>query len=216
MSHIMRETDFCLCRSASQLLRYWMVQSHFFLNLNFQAFSYFLWLYRPVCVRPGWKPRRLVFSCCGSYIKLKIGPCGYANYMYLLLWKDLKTFSYTIQVNLIITLSLRSIESDRVIRETCYNEVAYNRHMSCHMGKPTICICENKGADQLRGNREADQRLCCRYSDSTIPLLLKSEIQAYSSFLCLCSSVCVGPGRKPHCWFSYEAAHIVKQSFWEP
>ena len=44
------------------------------------------------------------------------------------------------------------------------------------MGKPTICIGENKGADQLRGNREADQRLCFRYSDSTVPLLLKSEI----------------------------------------
>ena len=41
------------------------------------------------------------------------------------------------------------------------------------MGKPTICIGENKGADQLRGNCEADQRLCFRYSDSTIPLLFK-------------------------------------------
>ena len=40
------------------------------------------------------------------------------------------------------------------------------------MGKPTICIGENKDADQLRGNREADQRLCFHYSDSTIPLLL--------------------------------------------
>ena len=46
--------------------------------------------------------------------------------------------------------------------------------MSRLMGKPTICIGENKDADQLRGNREADQRLCFRYSDSTIPLLLKS------------------------------------------
>ena len=45
------------------------------------------------------------------------------------------------------------------------------------MGKPTICIGENKDADQLRGNREADQRLCFRYSDNTIPLLLKSEIR---------------------------------------
>ena len=35
------------------------------------------------------------------------------------------------------------------------------------MGKPTICIGENKGADQLRGNCEADQRLCFRYTDST-------------------------------------------------
>ena len=47
------------------------------------------------------------------------------------------------------------------------------------MGKPTICICESKDADQLRGNREADQRLCFRYSDSTIPLLLKSEISSF-------------------------------------
>ena len=48
------------------------------------------------------------------------------------------------------------------------------------MGKPTICIGENKGADQLRSNCEADQRLCFRYSDGTIPLLLKSEISSFS------------------------------------
>ena len=47
------------------------------------------------------------------------------------------------------------------------------------MGKLTICICENKDADQLRGNREADQRLCFRYLDSTIPLLFKSEISSF-------------------------------------
>ena len=46
------------------------------------------------------------------------------------------------------------------------------------MGKPTICIGENKGADQLRGNREADQPLCFRYADSTIPLFSKSKISS--------------------------------------
>ena len=51
-----------------------------------------------------------------------------------------------------------------------------NCYMSHPMGKPTICIGETKGADQLRVYRKADQRLCFRYSDSTIPLLLKSEI----------------------------------------
>ena len=51
--------------------------------------------------------------------------------------------------------------------------------MSRLVGKPTICIGENKGADQLRGNREADQRLCFRYSDSIIPLLLKSKISSF-------------------------------------
>ena len=49
-------------------------------------------------------------------------------------------------------------------------------YMSRVMRKPTICICENKDADQLRGNREADQRLCFRYLDSTIPLLRKYKI----------------------------------------
>ena len=51
--------------------------------------------------------------------------------------------------------------------------------MSRLMGKPTICICENKDADQLRGNREADQRLSFRYTDSTLPLLPKSEISSF-------------------------------------
>ena len=50
------------------------------------------------------------------------------------------------------------------------------------MGKPTICLCKNKGADQLRSNREADQHLCFRYSDSTIPLLLKSKISSFWLF----------------------------------
>ena len=44
--------------------------------------------------------------------------------------------------------------------------------------KPANCICENKEADQLRGNCEADQRLYFRYIDSTIPLLSKSEISS--------------------------------------
>ena len=46
------------------------------------------------------------------------------------------------------------------------------------MGKPTIYIGENKDADQLRGNREADQRLCFRYTGSTIPLLSKYKISS--------------------------------------
>ena len=32
------------------------------------------------------------------------------------------------------------------------------------MGKTAFCICENKDADQLCGNNEADQRLCFRYA----------------------------------------------------
>ena len=52
------------------------------------------------------------------------------------------------------------------------------KYMSLVMKKQTFCICENKDADELRGNREADQRLCFRFIDSTIPLLSKSEISS--------------------------------------
>ena len=49
-------------------------------------------------------------------------------------------------------------------------------YMSRVVRKPDFCICENKDADQLRGNREADQRLCFRYTDNTIHLLPLYEI----------------------------------------
>ena len=61
--------------------------------------------------------------------------------------------------------------------------------MSLVIRKPVFCICENKDADQLRGNREADQHLCFCYKDSTIPLLPKSKISSLQP-----SSVAVQPG----------------------
>ena len=52
--------------------------------------------------------------------------------------------------------------------------------MSLFMRKPAFCMCENKDADQLRGNREADQRLCFRVLEITIiiPLLTNYEISS--------------------------------------
>ena len=38
--------------------------------------------------------------------------------------------SLLVQVNLIITLSLGSMVTDRVIGEPCYNKVIYNRHIA--------------------------------------------------------------------------------------
>ena len=57
------------------------------------------------------------------------------------------------------------------------------------MRKPAFCICENNDADQLRGNHEADQHLCFRYTNSTIPLLPKSDISSLWP-----SSVAAQPG----------------------
>ena len=50
--------------------------------------------------------------------------------------------------------------------------------MSPVVGKLAFCLCENKGADQLRSNREADQRFCFRNVDSKIPLLSKFKISS--------------------------------------
>ena len=58
------------------------------------------------------------------------------------------------------------------------DKISRNLEMSHCIRKPTKCLGEKKGADQLRGNGEADQRLCFRYKDSTIPLVLKSEISS--------------------------------------
>ena len=44
------------------------------------------------------------------------------------------------------------------------------------MRKTTICMCENEGEAQPRGNREADQRLCFLFTDSTFPLLPKYKM----------------------------------------
>ena len=105
--------------------------------------------------------------------------------------KKRNTSPFSVKIQTVIKLSflIRSYQNvsldwfmlrkrcDFLIREyiprtSCFQD------MSRVMRKPTFCICENKDADQLRGNREADQRLCFRYTDSTIPLLSKSEISS--------------------------------------
>ena len=45
----------------------WIVQSLYLLIPQFQASSYPLWFDSPVCVRPGLKPQRPVFSQRGSF-----------------------------------------------------------------------------------------------------------------------------------------------------
>ena len=74
----MRKRDFCLCEKAqisfavtAKLISAFVFATRivlflFFLNPKFQASSLLLRLYRPVCVGPGRKPRRPVFSRRGS------------------------------------------------------------------------------------------------------------------------------------------------------
>ena len=65
------------------------------------------------------------------------------------------------------------------------------------MRKPAFCIDENKDADQLRGNREADQRLFFATRILQSLFFLNPKFQTSSHLLWLHSPVCVGPCRKP-------------------
>ena len=84
------------------------------------------------------------------------------------------------------------------------------------MRKQTICICENKDADQVNGNCEADQCLCFGYRDSTLPLLLKSEISSFEP-----ASVVVQPDLCQTCSettllvFSCDGSYVVKKSYYK-
>ena len=72
------------------------------------------------------------------------------------------------------------------------------------MRKPTICICETKGTDQLCSN--------CAFVFHTrivqFLYFLNPKFPASSYLLFLYISVCVGPVQKPHCWFSHKVAHM--------
>ena len=58
-------------------------------------------------------------------------------------------------------------------------------HMSRVMRKPAFCICENKDADQLCGNRGPDQCLCFRYTDNNPST---SYIRNFKPLAIFCSS----------------------------
>ena len=85
MSPAVRKPTFCICENkdadqlavTAQLISAFdfiiqKVQSLFFLNPKFQASSHLLWLYSPVCVGPGRKPQRQVFSQRGSYYTFQL------------------------------------------------------------------------------------------------------------------------------------------------
>ena len=83
-------------------------------------------------------------------------------------------------------------------------------YLSRRIGKPTICIGENKGTYQLN---TVAAKLTSAFVFATWIVLflffLNPKFQASSHPLWLHKLVRVGPGRNPNCWFSYAQAHLV-------
>ena len=123
----------------------------------------------PLCVGAGWIPQRLVFLSGSSSVFMN---CTIQNLIRSRILFMLPGHFGNIKPNFLLHIYGRLAAST-------------DKHLSCLMSKPTICISKNKDADQLRGKREADQHLCFSYKDSTLPLLLK-----------ICS-------------FSHETAHLL-------
>ena len=73
-----------------------------------------------------------------------------------------------------VRISHNAASTNTLIKLTKQNEPRHEKTNILH-------IFEN--ADQLRGDPEYDQRLCFRYLDSTIPLLLNLKFQVTSKLL---------------------------------
>ena len=72
------------------------------------------------------------------------------------------------------------------------------------MRKPAFCICENKDTDQLHSNCEAHQRLCFRYTDSTMCFNFKPL-----DIFCGCTARFVSDlFGNPDDSFSHDVAHL--------
>ena len=76
------------------------------------------------------------------------------------------------------------------------------------MRKQTFCIFENKDTDQLRGNREADQRLCLCFI-LVQSYFINTKVQA-SSIFCDCTARFVSDQvRNPEDRFSHNEAQLT-------
>ena len=101
----------------------------------------------------------LVFSCDGSYYVRCT--CTLATIWFVCVTNDnVQNFFYPFSTTFLSCRHKKTICLHRIvgiINISCQN------NMGRRMGKPTICIGENKGTDQLCSYCEADQRLCFRY-----------------------------------------------------
>ena len=82
----------------------------------------------------------------------------------------------------------RLTRRSRVIKHNLFIYLADVLKLIRRTRKPTIFICENKDADELCSNCTTHYRLCFRYSESTIPLLLKTQNFKLPACFCACTT----------------------------
>ena len=119
--------------------------------------------------------------------------------------KTLAIRTTVVPIRILIRLTVVPIRS--LIRMTVV-PINIDYYMSLVMRKPAFCKCENKDADQLCGNRTADQRLCFRYIDTQslcFPKFNFKPLAIFSDCTARFVSDLVG---NPQYRFSHNKAHV--------
>ena len=88
------------------------------------------------------------------------------------------SFRLKIHINVISRINLTFTYPNAMKFQKIMKLKKVNLNEQRHEKTSILHICENKGADQLHSNCKADQRLCFRYTNRTIPLLPKPEISS--------------------------------------
>ena len=129
-----------------------------------------------VYIRPGRKLKLLVFSCTGSNVLITVSSRSPSNMeagsRYYLSCQFVHKAKQTEKSKTMVFMSVEL--------SVCY-------YLSRCMGKPTICIGENKDADQLCSKREADQRHYFCYTDSTSSTIYIQNFKLLAAF-CDCTA----------------------------
>ena len=109
---------------------------------------------------------------------------------------------YPLPNHLYFTIANRNTGNDCPYLQTRNTLENKQNNTSRVMRKTDFLMCENKGTDQLRSNRKADQRLCFCNTDSTIPLFPKSEISSlWPSSMALQPGLCGTRSKTPKTGF---------------
>ena len=111
----------------------WIVQFLYFPNPKFQASSHLLWLYSPVCARPGRKPPRPVFSQRGSYEP----------------HHEALSFGFPTRFDPYLAVQPQKMTKGLKILDLAIKGIVLSR----------LCS-KNKGVDQLGGYQAAELSLC--------------------------------------------------------
>ena len=125
-------------------------------------------------------------SCVTSICTVAIdtGSCNFSNEQFKIANHPKNWFNYTGFVQKLDNIRNQDGTYFDKVYDThyqmlCHNldkhmSLVYKEQMSRVTRKPTFGICENKDADQLRGNREADQGLCFRYIHSPLTFFIQN------------------------------------------